>query len=144
MVEIFYEHERVASHKRSYEKHQRYVTLTEHMPENHRVVSEWSYDRFISWASSFGEQTEAYIRFIMSKREHPEQAYKTCAGILNIGKKIPKESMEQICKMALDTNIYSFKYFDAIFKKYAGVDHPSAKPIDNPNVRGAEYYGGGK
>ena len=144
MVEIFYEHERVASHKRSYEKHQRYVTLTEHMPENHRVVSEWSYDRFISWASSFGEQTEAYIRFIMSKREHPEQAYKTCAGILNIGKKIPKESMEQICKMALDTNLYSFKYFDAIFKKYVGVDHPSAKPIDNPNVRGAEYYGGGK
>jgi hypothetical protein len=52
--------------------------------------------------------------------------------------------MEQICKMALDTNIYSFKYFDAIFKKYVGVDHPSAKPIDNPNVRGAEYYGGGK
>lgn len=103
-----------------------------------------AYDRFISWASSFGEQTEAYIRFIMSKREHPEQAYKTCAGILNIGKKIPKESMEQICKMALDTNIYSFKYFDAIFKKYVGVDHPSAKPIDNPNVRGAEYYGGGK
>lgn len=144
MVEIFCDHERIPSHVRAYGKTDRYITLTEHMPENHKAVSEWSVDRFISWAASFGKQTEDYIRFVMSKREHPEQAYKTCVGILNKGESISKTSMEQICKKALDNNAYSYKYFDVIFKKYSGSESPAEKPIDNPNVRGADYYGGGR
>lgn len=144
LVEIFYDHERIASHMRSYDKTKRYITEPEHMPENHRAYAEWDYNRFISWASTYGQQTANYIRFVMDKRDHPEQAYKTCAGILNMGKSISKDSMEKICQKALETNAYSYKYFDAIFRKYTENDTPVTKPINNPNIRGSKYYGGGK
>ncbi|MEN6360314.1 MAG: IS21 family transposase [Smithella sp.] len=141
-IEIFFEHERIATHPRSYDKRNRYVTNPEHMPENHRAVVDWSPERFVSWASKIGPETEAYIRFVMSKRDHPEQAYKTCAGILRIGEQLPSEKMELICKDALKRNAYTYKYFSMIYKQFSEELKSEKKPIDHSNVRGSEYYRG--
>lgn len=35
IVEIFYNHNRIASHRRLYERKGQYNTVTEHMPEDH-------------------------------------------------------------------------------------------------------------
>ena len=143
-IEILFEHERITSHIRRYSSRDRYATLSEHMPSNHRAVADWSPERFESWAGKFGPNTQDYIRFLMQRRDHPEQAFKTCAGILRMGESLSKASMEEICQAAKDKNVYSYKYFHTLFKKMSSESEswPST-PVKHENLRGSGYYGGG-
>ena len=49
-VEIFYNHNRIASHRRLYGRSGQYSTVTEHMPQEHQKYLEWNGDRFRKWA----------------------------------------------------------------------------------------------
>jgi len=142
IIEVFCDHERIASHIRNYSTINRYTTLPEHMPSNHRAIADWTPERFVSWAKKFGPNTQGYISYLMRRREHPEQAYKTCAGILRMGETLATESMEAICSAAIEKNIYSYKYFSILFKQMAS-DKKPADPIQHKNLRGSGYYGGG-
>ena len=142
IIEVFCDHERIASHIRNYSNKDRYTTLPEHMPSNHRAVADWTPERFVSWAGKFGPNTQGYISYLMGRREHPEQAYKTCAGILRMGETLATESMEAICGTAIEKNIYTYKYFSILFKQMAPEKRP-ADPIQHKNLRGSGYYGGG-
>ena len=55
-VEVFHNGLRVASHLRSYKKHQ-HTTKNEHMPEGHRAHAEWTSERVIRWVGRAGEAT---------------------------------------------------------------------------------------
>ena len=57
MVEVFFEGERIAAHIRSLDTSRRYSTDPAHMPEKHQAVSDWSAERFLSWAAKTGSQT---------------------------------------------------------------------------------------
>ncbi len=140
MIEVLYGGDRVALHVRSYEPYARYVTDPAHMPEKHRAVSEWSPERFVSWAAKTGENTARYIKALLEQRDHPEQAYKTCAGILRLADTIGARQMEEACGRAMEQNIYSYKYFDILLKNMAA---KTARPIPHQNLRGKGYYGGG-
>ena len=48
-VEIFYNHNRIASHRRLYGRSGQYSTVTEHMPQEHQKYLEWNGDRFRKW-----------------------------------------------------------------------------------------------
>ena len=47
-IEIFYQQNRVASHKRLRGRKGQYSTIPDHMPEKHQHYQEWNGDRFIS------------------------------------------------------------------------------------------------
>lgn len=141
MIEVFCDGERIAAHVRSYDKYQRYVTQTQHMPEKHRVVMEWSPERFISWAKTIGEHAEQYIRQLLEQRDNPEQAYKTCAGILRLAKNVSTKQMESACEKAMKQRVYTYKYFEILLKNMNV--KAQARPISHNNVRGGGYYGGG-
>jgi transposase len=143
-LEIFYEHERIASHVRQYLQKKRYNTLSDHMPSQHKAIVDWSSERFLSWASKVGPETVKYIRYILSSREHPEQAYKTCAGILRHIDKLTSEQMEQACHTAFERNVYTYKYFGFCVKSILSCDSKPTSIIRHDNVRGVSYYGGGK
>ncbi len=81
IVEIFHHSKRVAVHQRRYAG-QRAGTEPEHMPSHHRFIAEWTPERFIGWARSFGPNTEQLIVAVLASRRHPEQAFRTCLGIL--------------------------------------------------------------
>jgi hypothetical protein len=140
VIEVFHEGERIASHLRCYDSYRRYISETEHMPENHKAVTGWSEERFRSWAAKVGSNTEKYIVTLMSKRDIPQQAYKTCIGILNMASTVTKEKMETTCSAAMAQNIFSYKYFHTLLKSKDKVD---TTPIEHDNIRGAEYYAGG-
>jgi transposase len=144
-IEIFYEHERIASHKRNYSSKNRYSTLREHMPSNHQAIADWTPERFEAWAMKYGSYTHGYICHLMRNRQHPEQAFKTCAGILRLGESVPLPVMEGICKEALEKNIYTYKYFNMLFKRSTSNEPQSAPaPVIHINLRGKGYYGGEK
>ena len=143
VIEVFCDRERIASHLCGHHSHARYTTLPEHMPSNHRAMADWTPVRFEAWARKFGTDTQEYIRFLMSKREHPEQAFKTCAGILRIGESMSATDMEAVCRVALEQNVYSYKYFSMLLKRMNTMrDKKPSPPIQHGNLRGGGYFGG--
>jgi transposase len=138
VLEVLCEGERIACHVRSHGTQRRYTTDPAHMPEHHRAVSDWSPQRFISWAAKTGEQTKRYITTLLEHREHPEQAYRTCAGILRIASKATSGQMETACTEALVCNIYSYTGFAQLLESIA-----VAQPVVHENLRGKDYFKGG-
>jgi len=146
-VEVFYNNHRICSHPRLYGRPGQYKTLTEHMPEKHKVYTEWNAQRFISWAKSIGSYTEAAITAILSSHKIEQQGYRACIGILKLGDKYGVKRLESACEKALSyTPSPSYKNIDSILKSGSDklVDSKNeAKPIDESHsfLRGAEYYG---
>ena len=136
-VEVFCEGERIASHIRGSDTNKRFITDPSHMPKSHKAVADWSPQRFLSWAEKTGGKTKEYIAWLLGRREHPEQAYRTCAAILRIGSTVAPERMEGACSQALTNNIYSYAYFSKLIE-----GNKRQEPIIHENLRGKDYYQG--
>lgn len=105
-VEIFSHGRRVASHVRSRLKG-RHSTITEHMPKSHQAYKEWSPTRIINWAMGIGSNTAKLVENILNSKRHPEQGYRSCLGLLRLGKMHGNERLEQACARALSVGAYS-------------------------------------
>jgi len=136
-VEVFFEGERIACHIRNNDPKVRYITEPSHMPESHRAVADWSPRRFISWAAKTGDKTKEYITSLLKQKDHPEQAFRTCAAILRLASTVTKERMEEVCTLAVAQNIYSYTYFSRLLE-----NRDSHKPVIHGNLRGKDYFKG--
>jgi transposase len=143
-VEAFQKGERVATHVRSFIPHQ-HSTLKEHMPAAHRNYLEWTPSRILRWAQKIGPNTAMLIEKIIETRTHPEQAYRSCLGILRLEKHYPKERLENASLRALKFGALSFKALRKILS--AGLDRLEEKQQSSPaalpahdNIRGGHYY----
>lgn len=143
-VEVLYKGNRIATHRRSYEKG-RFTTIPEHRPEKHKKYYEWTPSRMIQWAEKTGPDTAAVVETILSSRAHPEQGYRTCLGIISLGRKYTSERLEAACKRVVAIQAYSYKSIKSIL--HNGLDRnpiPEAKevkPIKHDNIRGEGYFG---
>lgn len=143
-IECFHRGERVASHCRSRQPG-RHTTVDAHMPEAHRQAGEWSPERLTRWAAKTGAATEKLIVAILASRRHPQQSYRTCLGILRLGKGYGDERLEAACARALTLGSHSYKSIESILKHRLdeqALIEPSdrALPDDHANVRGPAYY----
>jgi len=142
-VEIFYQRQRVASHRRS-EVKGRYSTLNEHMPPAHTYYSQWSPERFLRWAEEIGEQTTELISRVLDSRRHPQQAYRTCLGVLGLAKCYPSLRLEAACSRANIAGICSYKGVLNILKNkldQCELNPAAFEPLPpHTNIRGENYY----
>ena len=143
-VECFCKGKRVASHRRSYNKG-KHTTENEHMPKSHREYAEWTPERLIKWAASFGPSTSGLVEAILRKRVHPQQGFRSVMGLLRLGKQYDQKRLENACERALATGAISYKSVASILK--SNLDkQPLRKtteetdPIEHDNIRGAGYY----
>ncbi len=143
IIEIYHQHKLLAQHTRERQKYS-YTTTKEHMPSQYRFVSEWSSEKFISWDSQIGEYCQTMIIKTLDKKQHPEQSYKSCLGILHMAKKVREQRLDNACKRALEYHTYSYKKIDNILKKdWDQLDETIEEPIDitdHKNIRGSHYY----
>lgn len=142
-VELFKDGKRVASHSRLHKKGS-HSTRPEHMPKGHRENLEWSPSRIINWARTIGSCTALLVKRVMEEREHPEQGFKACIGIIRLEKKYSKERLENACKRALRFGGCSYTSVNSILKKE--LDLQEALPLEDSseiyheNIRGSDYY----
>jgi transposase len=146
-VEIFYELERIALHKRSYRKGS-YVTSVDHMPLNHQKIAEqkgWDSDYFLDLAAKTGPHTHEYISRLLKSRPVIQQAFDACKGIFRLGNKYGQQRLENASKRALQGDKYNYTTLDNILKnnldKLLDEQEPDIFRIpDHPNIRGANAY----
>lgn len=143
LVEIYFKQERIAVHKRN-RKHYGYTTEPLHMPSTHRYVAEWNPDKFLKWSGGIGKHCHTFISLLLVKRQHPEQSYKSCTGVLALAKKVGNDRLNNACKRALDYERINYQSVKSILEK--GLDkiqEDSQEQSDIPNhqnIRGKEYY----
>ena len=142
-IEIYHNNVRIAVHQREPGVNQ-YTTNRDHMPSQHRIMTEWNPERFLRWAEDVGDETRDVIAEVLKNREVPEQAFKSCLGILSLAKKYGRTRLEAACRRAKRYRIFSYKGIKNILDR--GLDHqPSDAPVQmalpiHDNLRGGSYY----
>ncbi len=81
----------------------------------------------------------------MESRPHPEQGYRSCLGIMRLGKRFGDERLEAACTRALAASALSYRSVESILRH--GLDRqplpgpsPERVPRAHENVRGPDYY----
>ncbi|MEN8130400.1 MAG: IS21 family transposase [Pseudomonadota bacterium] len=143
-IECLHQGQRVASHVRSHLKG-RHTTVPEHMPKAHREMAQWTPQRLINWAQKIGPATAALIEAILQRRKYPQQAFRTCLGILRLGQSYGDDRLEAASQRALLIGSHSYKSVDSILRK--GLDRQTTDAqqalelsVDHDDIRGADYY----
>jgi transposase len=143
-IEVYYHYERIAMHKRIKSPYS-YTTDKDHLATTHRFVTEWTPDRFLEWAASIHEDVRLYILKILDRKQHPEQAYRSCVGILGFAKKAGNERLTSACRRALGYGLYNYKTIQQILEnkmdQYEDSLFADELPMPNhDNIRGEDYY----
>ena len=144
IVECFYKGKSVASHMVS-DRQGHHTTVKEHMPKSHQKYVEWTPERLIRWAGKIGPHTAELIEKVMGSRMHPQQGFRSCLGILRLGKSYGEDRLEAAARRANQIGGRSYKSVESILKN--GLDRkplpdekPEDAPIDHVNIRGGQYY----
>lgn len=144
-VEIYHQYNRIATHQRNYKPYN-YTTVKEHMASNHQFMTEWTPQRFIDWGKSISKEVETFIIELLKSKAHPEQAYKSCIGVLSMGKKVGYDRLTSACKRASEFNIYNYKIIQNILEKnldqaFDQEDEKQEQKLpEHQNIRGDKYY----
>src|ERR1700722_4374619 len=145
-VEIFHHGLRVASHMRSFAADHS-TTLAEHRPKAHQQYLEWTPSRLLSWAESAGPHTAQLFRRILDSKPHPEMGYRSCLGLVRLGRKHTVERLEAAAAPALHFGAYSFTSVESILRHHLEQEPLPGAAVEvlrvvavHPNIRGAAYF----
>lgn len=142
IVEVFDKYQLIAVHQRIRSAHT-YSTVPEHMPPQHRYLTEWNPAFFLEKARAIDPIVEYYINQVLIRKVHPEQAYKSCQGILSFGKRVGNLRLIKACKRAHEIGYYNYKTIEDILKKHLDKYEEDPLPDKMPshdNIRGGNYY----
>jgi transposase len=144
IVEIFHRGSRLASHARCAFKG-RHTTIDAHMPPAHRAMAGVNAESLRSQAAAIGPRTETLVERLLHQRRHPQQAFRSCLGVLQLGRQFGSARLEAASAHALKHNALSWRSLQSILKN--GLDQQVQNAVKNApdlpeheNVRGAAYY----
>jgi transposase len=143
-ISVYYNKQRIAFHKRD-TKRFAYTTTRDHLPSAHQFVSDWNPDKFLAWAARIDPKVKEYISMILESKTYPEQAYRSCVGILSQEKKVGKQRLVDAINRAISYGAYNYKIIDRILK--GGLDRigqeqqgqQTCLPL-HENIRGPKHY----
>lgn len=144
LVRIYYQGECVATH--STEQTSKYNTIQEHLPSHHQIVLNGTNQEVLKErARVIGVPVLEVIERVLKNSIHPEQAYKSCQGILVLANKTSKEILLQSCLIALQYNVCTYRNIQRLAQgQYANRDYPTTQSTaqlpEHENVRGAKNY----
>jgi hypothetical protein len=84
------------------------------------------------------------IQVVLKSRKHPEQAFKTCMGILNLVKEHGSDKLNKACRRALGFGFYSYRriknILDSGIEEEKLAESKDLPVISHENIRGSQYY----
>jgi transposase len=141
-VDIYFRYELIACHKRQTRRYQ-YTTDPKHLASQHQFLTEWSPESFLKRAADIHEDVASYIAKVLELKPFPEQAYKSCWGILGFARRVGNERLVDACRWAESFGQYSYRTIEEILYKRMDKLHREAETTPIPaheNIRGKEYY----
>lgn len=145
ILEVFYNHERIASHPIFAEYTRfKYHTDKSHMPDN-LTKTEWNTTRIEAWASKIGPKCSEVIRRILNSVKIKEQAFNSALAVLRLSSKYSSLRLENACEYSLkNISIPRYHHLNAILVNKQDVELQKESTTSKESegyVRGAGYYG---
>ena len=147
-VSIYYKYECVATHPIGVKPYG-YTTNPDHLPKSQQNYLEWDPNTLLDQAATIGEPVRDYLAKVIEARRYREQAYKSCKGILALGKRVGDERLLKACRLGLVLGNYSYQAIEQILSNRQEdiiLDHEETEEDAVPtipqhqNIRGKEYY----
>lgn len=144
VVEVYFDHQRIALHLRK--PHQKaYTTLNDHMPPHHQRMQEikgWNKETLLAQAAHIGVATSQAAALMLENSIYIEQNYKACFGMLMLQKKYGTERLEAACTRALLGTRVNYTMIKNILER--GLDKMIILPEKilpvHDNIRGKDNY----
>jgi transposase len=138
MLEIFHRSQQVAIHPLN-PVSGRFSTCADHMPSHHRFVLNTDSDFFLREAAKIGPQTAAFMTAVLRSRPYPQQAFRTCLGILDLARKYLPVHLETACQHLLLAKLLTYKDLKSELE-HLTPDLPVQPLPAHEHVRGDTYY----
>jgi transposase len=143
VVEIFHNHQRVASHVRRSQRNG-HVTVSAHMPKSHQRYADATPASLMARAARIGVNAAILVERMLHERPHPEHGYRAAMGIVSLSRRYGPLRLEAACGRALTINAISYSSVSSILKSgldRAESDAGAVKPVPaHANIRGGAYY----
>ena len=143
LVQIYLKGERIAVHQRDRTPH-RYSVVKEHLASQHQHYLDRSPEYYLHQAEKLSEKLRELLVRKFDQNIFPELLYNSCQGILAVAKKTDMETLERACDIALETGIYSWKFFSNVVNNKLTMiksEPPKNMPLPkHTNLRGKDYY----
>lgn len=150
LIEIYFKDVRIASHKRLYGEIGQYSTLSEHMPDNHRLYLEHTPENSRQWAQTVGPHTEQFVEELL-KNGSEKRALNQLMSLRSLGKKYSKDELELAAQnLLVASNHPTVSVFKTILSRNKKRERSESEGTltqtsTNENygfIRGANYFGG--
>jgi len=142
-LEIYYDRQRIAVHRR-YPKKGRCSTAEEHRPPKHTAVVNRSAEKFIARAAGFGENCVSAIKAQLNRFPHMEMAFRSCEGLLRLGGRFGADRLETACKRAIEDGDPRYRHIVNMLENnrenFPRETEDEPEPVSHGNVRGSSYY----
>jgi len=138
IVQIFHGGRQVAIHPLSSAQGS-FSTSAEHMPSRHHFVLNTDSDWLLREAAKVGPHTSAYMTAVLRSRPFPQQAFRTCLGILDLTRKYLPSQLELACQRLLSAKLLTYQDLKSELE-HLPVDHSTHPLPAHENVRGDSYY----
>ena len=143
LITVYFRQQSVASHPRSF----RPGTTTEsaHMPKRHQKHQQWTPGRLKNWANKIGPDVLQWVDTQLTTKDHPEQAYRVCLGLLNLSRQYPSERLNAACRIANKAGLLRLKQIKSILVSNRDrlpeqLSFETELPQDHENIRGPRNY----
>jgi hypothetical protein len=145
MLQLYKDGQRILTHPRSFRENS-YTTRKEHMPPTHQKHLEWTPERIVEWAAKDGLNVKTLVEKIMAARSFPEHAYRSCLGIIRLGRHLEPGRLDNACKRALSYSALNYTSVKRILENGLDLQADSGgvrTATRHENLRGPEYYNRG-
>jgi transposase len=144
LIELYFHNKRVTSHPRKY--YPGISTIPEHMPTKHERHHKWTAERLMNWAKDLGEDVLIWVQTIFKQKQHEEQAYRVCLGLLNLARTYPNQRINNACIIANQHKLYRIKQIKTILVSNQDQLVPERSeqlpllPQTHENIRGPQSF----
>lgn len=144
-IEIFYNGKEVAQHSLSDKEHG-FTRLPEHMKPSHLAEENKSKETFISWAHNISDDVELIVekQYHLTSNVKSRAVGKRCLTLQKLCDKCGEAIFSKACHYALERDWFDPQDIELVIKAKAWECGEHHHFVGHPNVRGRDYYVGGK
>ncbi len=145
LIELYFQNQRVTSHVR---KHYSGTTTTpEHMPIKHEKHQKWNAGRLMNWGKDLGDDVLLWVQTQLKQKQHEQQAYRVCLGLLNLSRTYPATRVNNACAIANKNKLTRLKQIKSILESNQDqlISEQTNEPLQllpqaHENIRGPESF----
>jgi len=147
VVEIYYNHQRIALHRREKCKGT-YITVKDHLSSSHQAYSDWSPKYFKKLAIKHGKAVMKAVEILIEGADYPEVGYKKAMGVIQLHREYSSERLNNACQRAINGDAVSYHRIKNILKNNMDkedylpdfLNRSTSHIPEHKNIRGSATY----